>query len=130
MEPKTPEDIYKSHLEQAQRTFSILFLVHFSFPLKIQLIIFSGGFGGGTGQADSAKMNLANAIVNGFVNMGFGVDKFMTEMDSANSWFYKNKDWGLMTAAASLGLIHRWDVDSGLNQCDRFLYVQEDFIKV
>lgn len=39
-------------------------------------------------------MNLAAAFVNGFVNMGFGVDKMLTETEDANRWFYKNKEFG------------------------------------
>ncbi|VDN57153.1 unnamed protein product [Dracunculus medinensis] len=104
MEPKTPEGIYKSHLEQSRPFTSA------STP-------------------DSAKMNLAAAFVNGFVNMGFGVDKMMTDADEANRWFYKNKDYGMMSAAASQGLIWRWDIDTGLAQCDRFLYVNDEYIK-
>lgn len=37
---------------------------------------------------------------------------------------------GMLSAAASQGLVYRWDIDGGLAACDRFLYVQEDFIKV
>ncbi|GMT25054.1 hypothetical protein PFISCL1PPCAC_16351, partial [Pristionchus fissidentatus] len=104
MEPKTPEGIYKSHLE-ASRPF------------------------GSSSAPDSARMNLAAAFVNGFVNCGFGVDKMMAEQEDANRWFYKNKEYGMLSAAASQGLVWRWDIDSGLAQCDRFLYVNDDFIK-
>ncbi|KHN85699.1 26S proteasome non-ATPase regulatory subunit 2 [Toxocara canis] len=104
MEPKTPEGIYKSHLEQSRPFASA------SAP-------------------DSARMNLAAAFVNGFVNCGFGVDKMMNEMEDANRWFYKNKDFGMLSAAASQGLVWRWDIDAGLAQCDRFLYVNDDYIK-
>lgn len=45
-------------------------------------------------------MNLAAAFVNGFVNMGFGVDKMMTDADEANRWFYKNKDYGAFFSPA------------------------------
>jgi 26S proteasome regulatory subunit N1 len=78
MDPKTPEDIYKSHLAE------------------------TGGFSRrrDTGaQVDSARANLASTFVNGFVNAGFGQDKLMTP---DNDWLYKNKDHGMMSAAASL----------------------------
>ncbi|CAI4221042.1 unnamed protein product [Auanema sp. JU1783] len=104
MEPKTPEGIYKSHLEHSR-------------PF------------GNTSAPDSSRMNLAGAFVNGFVNCGFGVDKMMAEGEDANRWFYKNKEFGMFSAAASQGLIWRWDIDSGLNKCDHFLYVNDDFIK-
>lgn len=106
---------------------------------------FSGPFGG-SGQIDSARQNLASTFVNGFVNAGFCADKLLT--DDANKWFYKNKDHGIflaslrlgsdisivvsgmMSASASQGLLYRWDVDNGLNHIDKFLYVNEDYIKV
>lgn len=37
---------------------------------------------------------------------------------------------GMLSAAASQGLVLRWDIDTGLTRCDRFLYVTEDYIKV
>lgn len=106
MDPKTPEDIYKSHLAE------------------------TGGFSrrretGGT-QVDSARANLASTFVNAFVNAGFGQDKLMTP-DS--EWLYKNKDHGMMSAAASLGSILLWNVDEGLTQIDKFLYSSEDYVK-
>jgi len=35
-----------------------------------------------------------------------------------------------MTAAASLGLIYRWDVEGGLGAIDKYLYTDEEWIKV
>ncbi|VDP19166.1 unnamed protein product [Soboliphyme baturini] len=102
MEPKTPEDIYKQHLE----------------PTK--------GFAAAS-QVDSARQNLASSFVNGFINAGFCVDKMIA--DDANKWFYKNKEHGMLSAAASQGLIYRWDMDNGLTQIDKFLYSNEDYIK-
>ena len=52
MEPKSPEDIYKSHLESNTRSY-------------------------GSGQIDSARANLASSFVNGFVNCAFGKDKLL-----------------------------------------------------
>ena len=40
-------------------------------------------------------------------------DKLMTVDEK---WLHKNKDHGMMSAAASLGLILLWDVDEGLSQ--------------
>ena len=68
MEPKTPEDIYKSHLDNNSRS----------------------AFGGG--QVDSARQNLASSFVNGFVNAAFGQDKLL--MEDGNKWLYKNKEHG------------------------------------
>lgn len=35
----------------------------------------------------------------------------------------------MMSAAASLGMVLLWDVDNGLTQIDKYLYVTEDYIK-
>lgn len=106
MEPKTPEDIYKSHLAE------------------------SGGFSrrrdAGGQQVDSARANLASTLVNAFVNAGYGTDSLMS---TGNNWLYKNKDHGMMTAAASLGMILLWNVEEGLTQIDKFLYSNEEYIK-
>ena len=73
MEPKTPEDIYKSHLDNNSRS----------------------AFGGG--QVDSARQNLASSFVNGLVNAAFGQDKLL--MEDGNKWLYKNKEHGIFPVA-------------------------------
>ena len=50
-------------------------------------------------------------------------------MTPDNEWLYKNKDHGMMAAAASLGLIQLWNVEEGLAQIDKFLYSSEDYVK-
>ena len=105
LEPKTPDDIYKTHLENPTRP----------------------PFGGG-GAVDSARANLASSFVNGFVNAAFGKDKILL-CEDGNKWLYKNKDHGMLSATASLGLILLWDVDGGLAQIDKYLYSSEDNIK-
>ncbi|KAF7287448.1 regulatory particle non-ATPase 1 [Rhynchophorus ferrugineus] len=102
MEPKTPEDVYKSHLENTRPSF-------------------------GGSQVDSARQNLAASFVNGFVNAAFGQDKLL--MEDGNKWLYKNKEHGMLSATASLGLVLLWDVDGGLTPIDKYLYSQEDHIK-
>jgi len=104
MEPKTPEDIYKTHLETTRPT-----------------------FGPSGSQVDSARQNLASSFVNGFVNAAFGQDKLLLE--DGNKWLYKNKEHGMLSATASLGLVLLWDVDGGLTQIDKYLYSAEDYIK-
>lgn len=102
MEAKTPDDVYKSHLENSRAPF-------------------------GGGQVDSARQNLAASFVNGFVNAAFGHDKLLIE--DGNKWLYKNKEHGMLSATASLGLILLWDVDGGLTPIDKYLYSSEDYIK-
>lgn len=102
MEPKSPEDIYKAHLID--------------------------GRGGGGGTVDSARQNLAATFVNAFVNAGFGQDKLMTVPSeasggaSSSNWLFKNKEHGKASAAASLGMILLWDIDSGLAQLDKYFH--------
>ncbi|KAM3573375.1 hypothetical protein VYU27_004675 [Nannochloropsis oceanica] len=108
LEPKTPEDIYKSHLAE------------------------SGGFSrrrevAGAQQVDSARANLASTFVNAFVNLGYQKDSLVTP--EGNAWLYKNKDHGMMSAAASIGAILLWNVEEGLNQIDKFMHSQEEHIR-
>merc|ERR1712238_569601 len=79
-------------------------------------------------QVDSARANLASTFVNAFVNAGFGEDKLMTN-NPDNERMNKNKDHGMMSAAASLGSILLWNVDEGLAIIDKFLYSSEDYVK-
>ncbi|GAA6043517.1 hypothetical protein JCM8097_002253 [Rhodosporidiobolus ruineniae] len=101
-DPKSLEDIYKSHLDTGSRQ---------------------------PAQVDSAKQNLAGTFVNAFVNAGFGNDKLMVEAEEGQSWIYKNKDHGMFSAAASLGLSLLWDTDVGLSHIDKFTYMPEEHIK-
>src|SRR5690606_14974826 len=66
-------------------------------------------------------------FVNGLVNCGFGKDKLLRPDDG--KWLYKNKDHGMISAAASLGLILLWNVDEGLTVIDKYLYTNDDNIK-
>ena len=79
VEPKTPEDVYKTHLEKRPA---------------------------GSSNVDSARQNLASTFVNAFMNVGFGTDKLL--LTEGNKWLYKNKEHGMMSAAASLGALLLW----------------------
>lgn len=100
LEPKTTEDIYKSHLESSRVA--------------------------GMTNLDSARHNLAAAIVNAFVNAGFGNDKKMmlTEQDK-ESWVWKTKEEGMTSTVASLGTLMMWDVENGLDKIDKYTYAAE-----
>ncbi|XP_015881444.2 26S proteasome non-ATPase regulatory subunit 2 homolog A [Ziziphus jujuba] len=108
MEAKTPEDIYKAHLLDGRA---------------------SAG-----ASVDSARQNLAATFVNAFVNAGFGQDKLMTVPTDASSggssgnWLFKNKEHGKTSAAASLGMILLWDVDSGLAQLDKYFHSNDNHV--
>lgn len=111
---KTPEDVYKSHLAETAR--------------------FTADSEEGTGaQVASAQLNLASSFVNAFVNSGFGADKLVTatndDSQNVNHWVYQNKDNGKLVAAASLGMVHMWDLDEGLSALERFSYAGDAFVK-
>ena len=36
----------------------------------------------------------------------------------------------MMSAAASLGVLYLWEVEIGLTNIDKYLYSQEDYVKV
>ncbi|XP_069695760.1 26S proteasome non-ATPase regulatory subunit 2-like isoform X2 [Periplaneta americana] len=77
MEPKTPNEIYKTWLE----------------GINLRSTFFSDT------PVDSARNNLASSFVNAFVNAGFGKDKLVTGEDGKN-WIYRNKENGLGLAYA------------------------------
>jgi 26S proteasome regulatory subunit N1 len=103
LEPKTTEDIYKSHLESSRVA--------------------------GMTNLDSARHNLAAAFVNAFVNAGFGNDKMMLVEQDKESWVWKTKDEGMMSTAASLGTLLMWDVENGLDKVDKFTYAPDPQIQ-
>jgi 26S proteasome regulatory subunit N1 len=102
LEPKTPEDIYKTHLETGR---------------------------GSGAAADSAKGNLASAFVNAFVNAGYGQDKLMLVEGEQKPFVWKTKDDGMLSTTASLGMLMQWDVEGSLDTIDRFQQSNEDTIK-
>lgn len=106
LEPKVPEDIYKSHLQDSLRV-----------PVKM----------------DTARQNLASVFVNAFVNTAFCKDKLMNvgapEAEESNSWIYKTKESGLISAVASIGALNLWNVDQGLGELDKYLESENVFIK-
>ena len=103
LDPKTTEDIYKSHLESNRVA--------------------------GLTNLDSARHNLAAGFVNAFVNAGFGNDKMMMVEEEKSSWVWKTKEEGMMSTVASLGTLMLWDVETGLDKVDKYTYAPEDQIQ-
>ncbi|KAL9136131.1 MAG: hypothetical protein Q9175_002662 [Cornicularia normoerica] len=103
LEPKTPEEIYKSHLESTRIA--------------------------GLTNIDSARHNLASALVNAFTNAGFGKDKMMLIEGEKTNWVWKTKDDGMMATAASMGMLLQWAGTDGLDTINPFLFADEDQIK-
>jgi 26S proteasome regulatory subunit N1 len=104
LDPKVPEDIYKSHLEYST-------------------------LGSSSGILDSAKQNLAAAFVNAFVNCGYGVDKLLISGEESNSWIYKTKGPGMASTTASIGSLFQWNFNDGLQQLDKYMYSSEEQMK-
>ena len=105
LDPKSPEDIYKEHSSTSRGSRNLLV----------------------ASQVDSARANLASSFVNGFTNAAYGNDKLM--FDDENQWVFKNKEHGMASAVASLGMIMLWNVEEGMNQMDKYLNRTEDYIK-
>jgi 26S proteasome regulatory subunit N1 len=103
LDPKTPDDIYKTHLESSRTA--------------------------GLTNTDSARHNLASAFVSGFVNTGFGSDKLLLNTDAKSSWVWKTKEEGMLSTAASLGMLLLWDVETGLDKIDPYTNVDDHTVK-
>ncbi len=100
--PKAPEQVFKSHLEEKK-------------PDESKL--------------DSHKVNLSVTYANCFINAGFGNDTIMTKEGEELEWIFKNKDYGQIAATASLGLLLLWNIDQGFEKIDKFMDHNNDFIK-
>jgi 26S proteasome regulatory subunit N1 len=118
--PKLPEDIYKSSAAGA--------LTHAQ-------TLLGRSNAAANFAVDSARANLAATFVNAFVNAAYCKDKLIIDPEgqdgagNINSWLFKNKGHGMMSAAASLGMLMLWNVDEGLNQIDKYFHNSEDFVK-
>ena len=84
LEPKHPEDVFKSHLEDKKSESKKL---------------------------ESYKINMAYSIASGFINAGFGSEVLITKKDS--DWIFKNKEEGLTCMLGGLGLVNIWDYLEG-----------------
>lgn len=81
LEPKTPDDVYKTWLEGL--------VLRPSYNLDVPV--------------DSARHNLASTFVNAFVNAGFSRDKLVS-VEDGNKWMYKNKQHGRYFCVTKLTL--------------------------
>ena len=104
LEPKMPEDIYKTHLESSRTA-------------------------GLTNVESSARHNLASAFVNAFTNAGFGSDKMMLVDGDATNWIWKTKEDGMISTTASTGMLMQWDVEMGLDKIDKYMAASEEEIR-
>ena len=67
LEPKHPEDVFKSHLEDKK--------------------------GQNAKKIESSKINMAYSIASAFINAGYGTEVLLSKKDS--DWIYKNKEQGI-----------------------------------
>ena len=84
LEPKHPESVFKSHLEDKKSDSKKL---------------------------ESYKINMAYSIASSFINAGFGTEVLLSKKDS--DWIFKNKEEGLTCMLAGLGLVNIWDYLEG-----------------
>ena len=98
MEPRTPEYIFRTALEKGRAEAMI----------------------------SSSKENLASTIVNAFLNAGFGKDKFM--LGGEESWIGKNKQEGVITATASIGMITMWDCENGVEELNKYMDANDPLV--
>ena len=104
LEPKMPEDIYKTHLESSRTA-------------------------GLTNVESSARHNLASAFVNAFTNAGFSSDKMMLVEGDTTNWIWKTKEDGMISTTASMGMLMQWDVEMGLDKIDKYMSASEEEIR-
>lgn len=95
-EPKHPEDIFKSHLEENK---------------------------GSDAKLDSYKMNMASSIASSFINAGFSTESLLSKKDS--DWFSRNKEEGVLNLLAGLGLVNMWDIECGPNELEKYMGANE-----
>ena len=88
MEPKHPEDVFKSHLEDKK--------------------------GNKNKKIESSKTNMAYSIASAFINAGFGTEVLLSKKDS--DWIFKNKEQGIQCLIGGIGLINIWDYLEGPNK--------------
>ena len=96
VEPKHPEEVFKSHLEETK---------------------------GSDAKLDSYKLNMAASIASSFINAGFGTESLLSKKDS--DWFSRNKDEGVLNLLAGLGLINMWDIECGPNELEKYMSSNE-----
>ncbi len=88
MEPKHPEDVFKSHLEDKK--------------------------GNKNKKIESSKTNMAYSIASAFINAGFGTEVLLSKKE--NNWIFKNKEQGIQCLISGIGLINIWDYLEGPNK--------------
>jgi 26S proteasome regulatory subunit N1 len=88
LEPKHPEDVFKSHLEDKKSQ--------------------------NTKKLESYKINMAYSIASSFINAGYGTEVLLSKKDS--DWIYKNKEEGIQCLIAGMGLVNVWDYLEGPNK--------------
>jgi 26S proteasome regulatory subunit N1 len=101
LEPKTPEDIVKSHLMDQRTNLAA--------------------------NVPSYMRNLANVFVSCLGNAGFSRDKLISE--KGTDWVYGQKEDKAISAVASVGLVYLWNHEEGLNMIDKFFVSEAPYIK-
>lgn len=102
LNPKPPEAVFKSHLEERPNDES---------------------------KQDLAKVNLSITYANAFINAAYGNDTLMLKEGEGENWIWENKDFGQAAASASVGMLLLWDIDEGFSTIDKYMESTNDLIR-
>jgi 26S proteasome regulatory subunit N1 len=97
LEPKHPEEVFKSHLEEKKTTTN--------------------------SDLNSYRINMAVSIASAFINAGFGTENLLSKKE--NDWLNRNKEEGLIATLGGLGLVNLWDIESGPNELEKHMNINE-----
>ncbi|KAK2948905.1 putative 26S proteasome non-ATPase regulatory subunit 2 [Blattamonas nauphoetae] len=102
-EPKSPGDVYKSHLVETKTVAGLD-------PMP---------------RVDSALENLANSFVSGIVNAGFLTDTLLTK--ESEHWIFRHKEAGITCAIASIGLLNIWNPHNAATTMTSYVQSNSDW---
>ena len=97
MTPKKPREVYKEMIAEKQDNVS------------------------------SAQLNLADAFVNGLVNLGTSKDSLFS--NAQDPFITKVKTKGILTAVGTLGLIHMWNFEEFSSVISDYFDLKDGFAK-
>ena len=106
--PRSPADVFKEHLQEGTSA-------------RAPRPSSTGG-----PLVDSVVQNMAQSFVNAFTNVGTGRETLLLDN---SEWLFRNKGAGMICAAASVGLVHLWDVEEGFSAADKYSLAKEPQIQ-
>ncbi|EPY29881.1 26S proteasome regulatory subunit N1 [Angomonas deanei] len=77
-------------------------------------------------EAKDERYNFISAFVSGLVNCGYGRDNYLTESET---FLFEQYEDRIISTSAALGLIHLWDHTEGLQEIDKYIYSESNYVK-